>query len=244
MDTRPQLTIVIPVLNEGENILVTLRTIGEQLRVPACVSVIYDSETDTTLPALRRLDPEAQPPVRAVRNRYGRGALNAIRTGLETAETELIIVTMADLSDPPAVMNDMVRAAEERQAAVVCASRYMAGGRQIGGPRLKGFLSRTAGLLLHHLAGLPTHDPTNSFKLYRRSFLQTTTIESTGGFELGIELVVKAWKAGHVVAEVPTTWRDRVAGKSNFKLWKWLPNYLRWFWLAWRPARRGGRAAA
>lgn len=239
MDNAPELTIVIPVYNEGDNILETLREIRRQVRVPAAVSIVYDADSDTTLPALDRLEPDFTPAVRRVRNRYGRGALNAIKTGLETAETELIIVTMADLSDPPEVMNEMVKAAKERNAAVVCASRYMKGGRQIGGPRLKGFLSHAAGLILCWAARLPTHDPTNSFKLYRKSFLATTAIESTGGFELGIELVVKACKAGQVVTEVPTVWRDRVAGKSNFKLWKWLPHYLRWFFYAFgRGARR------
>ena len=68
----------------------------------------------------------------------------------------------------------------------------MKGGRQVGGPWLKGLLSRMAGLTLHWLSGLPTHDPTNSFKAYRRDFLQRTTIESTAGFCLGLELTVKA----------------------------------------------------
>ena len=225
-------TLVIPVYNEGDNILRTLREIRQHLSVPAVISIVYDFEADTTLPALRQLEPDFTPQVRIVRNAYGRGALNAIKTGLETADTELIIVTMADLSDPPQVMNELVRAAQETGAAVVCASRYMKGGQQIGGPKFKGFLSRAAGLILCRLAGLPTHDPTNSFKLYRKSFLNTTTIESSGGFELGIELVVKAHKSGRTVAEVPTVWRDRIAGKSNFKLWKWLPNYLRWFFYA------------
>ena len=31
------------------------------------------------------------------------------------------------------------------------------------------------------------------------------------------------------VAEVPTTWRDRTAGQSRFKLWNWLPRYLYWY---------------
>ena len=88
--------------------------------------------------------------------------------------------------------------------------------------------------MLCRFARLPTHDPTNSFKLYRKSFLEKTEIESDGGFELGIELVVKAHVSGGRVVEVPTTWRDRVAGKSNFKLWKWLPKYLRWFFYAFR----------
>ncbi|HOE60901.1 MAG TPA: glycosyltransferase family 2 protein [Kiritimatiellia bacterium] len=234
METQPELTIVIPVYNEGENILRSLREIQRHVTVPATVSIVYDFEEDTTLAALKQLPAGSSLKVRAMRNAYGRGVLNAIKTGLEAADTELIIVTMADLSDPPEVMNEMVRVARETGAAIVCASRYMRGGQQIGGPKLKGFLSRTAGMILYWVARLPTHDPTNSFKLYRKSFLSTTTIESPGGFELGIELVVKAWKSGHLIAEVPTTWRDRVAGKSNFKLWKWLPHYLRWFFYAFR----------
>ncbi len=56
------------------------------------------------------------------------------------------------------------------------------------------------------------------------------TIESRGGFELGLELTVKAYRLGLNVAEVPTTWRDRTAGQSRFKLWQWLPRYLHWYW--------------
>ena len=84
-------------------------------------------------------------------------------------------------------------------------------------------MSRTAGLTLHWFAGVRTHDPTNNFKLYSRRFLDTVTIESTAGFELALELTVKATIARRRVAEVPTTWRDRTAGESNFKLRKWLP---------------------
>lgn len=234
METQPELTIVIPVYNEGENILQSLREIQRHIAVPMTVGIVYDFEEDTTLAALKQLPAGSSLKIRTVRNAYGHGVLNAIKTGLETADTELIIVTMADLSDPPEVMNEMVRVARETGAAIVCASRYMRGGQQIGGPKFKGFLSRTAGMILYWVARLPTHDPTNSFKLYRKSFLSTTTIESSGGFELGIELVVKAWKSGHLIEEVPTTWRDRVAGKSNFKLWKWLPHYMRWFLYAFR----------
>ena len=227
-------SIVIPVYNEGDNIRATLAALDAKVSVPARILLVYDTPEDTTLPAAEALTGQTRVPFELVRNRYGRGALNAIKTGLEAAEDELVVVTMADLCDPPEVINVMVEAAERCRADIVCASRYMKGGKQYGGPKLKGFLSRTAGLLLCWITRLPTHDPTNSFKLYRKSFLETVTIESTGGFELGIELVVKARAMGRTIVEVPTVWRDRVAGKSNFKLWKWLPNYLHWFFYAFR----------
>ena len=229
-----ELSIVIPVYNEGGNIKKTLEEFDAKVSVGAETMLVYDREDDTTLGPARELEGRTRVPFRLVRNKYGRGALNAIKTGLEAASSELVVVTMADLCDPPEVINDMFAAAEREKADIVCASRYMKGGRQYGGPMLKGFLSHTAGLLLAWIVRLPTHDPTNSFKLYRKAFLDWTPIESTGGFELGIELVVKCRAQGGKIVEVPTVWRDRVAGKSNFKLWKWLPNYLRWFFYAFR----------
>jgi hypothetical protein len=52
------------------------------------------------------------------------------------------------------------------------------------------------------------------------------------GFELALELTVKATLARRRVAEIPTTWKDRTAGQSNFKLRKWLPHYLHWYRVA------------
>ncbi|HET7702248.1 MAG TPA: glycosyltransferase, partial [Candidatus Limnocylindrales bacterium] len=165
---------------------------------------------------------------RGLRNDLGRGVLNAMKAGIAGTSAPYVLISMADGSDEPHVVDPMVALARDG-ADVVSASRYMKGGHQVGGPLVKRILSRVAGLSLHHVAGVPTHDPTNNFKLYRRSFLEATPIESTAGFELALELTVKATLAGRRVAEVPTTWRDRTAGQSNFKLRKWLPHYLHWY---------------
>jgi glycosyltransferase involved in cell wall biosynthesis len=225
---RPRLSIVVPVYNEGENIEPTLRGLCGQVRTrPREVLVVYDFDEDTTVPVVRRLQAE-MPEVRLHRNDIGRGVLNAIRAGFAGARAPYVLVTMADLSDDPADIDRMVELAEAG-AAVVAGSRYMRGGRQIGGPRLKRTLSRIAGLSLHYVAGVRTHDPTNNFKLYSRSLLDRVTIESSAGFELALELTVKAHLLGLEVAEVPTTWHDRTAGESRFRMWEWIPHYLRWY---------------
>ena len=149
---------------------------------------------------------------------------------------------MADLSDDFPRVEEMVRRAE-KGADVVCASRYMRGGKQIGGPWFKKLLSRSAGVSLYWLAGLPTHDPTNSFKAYRTEFLKRTPIESTAGFCLGMELTVKAHFAGSRVEEVPAVWYDRTGGESRFRLWKWLPLYLTWYAWAVDRSRRADTLA-
>ncbi len=228
----PVLSIVLPVYNEGEAVEPVLRGLSAEVTAPHEIVVVYDFDADTTVPVIARLVPEVAG-LRGLRNDLGRGVLNAMKAGIAGTTGRYVLISMADGSDEPGVVDSMVRLAEGG-ADVVAASRYMPGGRQIGGPLLKRLLSRTAGLTLHWFAGVPTHDPTSNFKLYSRRYLDAVTIESTAGFELALELTVKATVAGRLVAEVPTTWRDRTAGASNFKLRAWLPHYLHWYFVAFR----------
>ncbi len=229
MDATPALSVVVPVYNEGENVAPTLRALVEKTHVrPLEVLVVHDFDEDTTVPVVRRLQAEL-PELRLHRNTLGRGALNAMKSGLRAARAPYVLVTMGDGSDDAADV-DAMYALARAGADVVAGSRYVRGGRQVGGPLLKRTLSRAAGLSLHWLGGLPIHDATSNFRLYSKRLLNQVTIESRGGFELGLELTVKAYRRGLPVAEVPTTWRDRTAGRSNFKLWRWLPRYLHWYW--------------
>ena len=219
------LSVVLPVYNEAENIEPVLQGLEAGVHTPHEIIVVYDFDEDTTVPVVRRL---ALPSVSLVRNTLGRGVLNAMRAGIRAAKGDLVLISMADGSDEPEVVDRMVALARDG-ADVVAASRYMRGGRQIGGPMFKALLSRLAGLSLHHLAGLPIHDATSNFRLYRRSFLDSVEIESQAGFELALELTVKAHRTGRKITEVPTVWRDRSAGTSRFQLRRWLPHYVRWY---------------
>lgn len=230
----PSLAVIIPVYNEGRNIRPVLQGLHAALTEPFRVLVVYDFDTDDTLPVAREVAAELGLDLLLVKNRFGRGALNAIKTGLLDSEANYMIVTMADLSDPPEVINDLLAKARQDKVDLVCASRYMRGGRQSGGPLLKKLLSRAAGVSLYYLTSLPTHDVTNSFKLYSRDVIHTVPIESEEGFELGMEITVKAHYLGFKVAEVPTHWTDRTDGASRFRLFQWLPHYLRWYFLALR----------
>jgi len=226
-----KLSVVCPVYNEGANIGPLVERLEREIPTPIELIVVYDRDDDDTLPVLLRLRPRFR--VRTVKNRFGRGALNAIKTGFEEAKGEATLLIMADLSDDLSAVPRMLELILDG-FDVVCGSRYMPGGRQIGGPVLKGVLSRAAGMSLHWLAGVPTRDVTNSFKMYRTAFLRSLTFESSGGFEIGMEAVVKAYVSGARIAEVPSTWTDRVAGQPRFRLWRWLPKYLRWYFYAFR----------
>jgi dolichol-phosphate mannosyltransferase len=230
----PDLWIVVPVFNEAENFPTFYRNLKEHVRTPHTVLVVYDFEEDTTLPSVREIQ-KTDPTLRLLKNE-SRGVAAALRTGLRFPQHGAVLVTMADCSDDHRQVDEMYRQ-YQLGSHVVAASRYAPGGAQRGGPLVKRTLSRLAGASLHLVAGIPTWDPTNSFKLYSTELLGQVDIESAGGFEVGLELTVKAHNKGLRIAELPTVWTDRVAGKSNFKLGRWLPRYLRWYGQA--MAKRG-----
>lgn len=226
------LDIIIPVYNEGENISATLDEINRKIKTENRLFIVYDFNEDNTLPTVKNyINEKKKENILLLKNDYGKGVLNAIKKGFDRAEHEMILVVMGDLSDDLCVVDDMYKKMQEGYD-IVCGSRYMKGGKQIGGPLFKKSLSRMAGLSLHILTGIPTHDISNSFKMYRKDIIKNTHIESTGGFEIGLEILVKAYLKGYKITEVPSIWKDRAAGKSNFKLWTWLPKYIRWYLLA------------
>jgi dolichol-phosphate mannosyltransferase len=227
--TFDSLQIIIPVYNEGENIAKTLGEIEDKIATPHTILIVYDFDEDNTIPVAQVMARQ-RPAMRVslIKNRYGAGVLNAIRTGFASVADGVVLVVMADSSDDLPVVDRMFEKINQGYD-IVCGSRYMKGGKQIGGPIIKGLLSKVAGRSLHIMAGIPTHDISNSFKMYRKSVLTDVTIESRAGFVVGMEIVVKAFFKGYRITEVPSTWLDRTAGKSRFKLMKWLPGYIRWY---------------
>src|SRR5262245_22639852 len=160
------------------------------------------------------------PAARLVHNTLGRGVLNAIKAGFQASKGDVVIVMMADCSDDPRDVEKMAKLIR-KGADVVAGSRYCRGGRQKGGPLLKRMLSQLAGDSLHWLGGLPIHDATNNFRAYSRRVIEQVPIEGTTGFALALELTVKSHWRGWPLAEVPTTWHDRTAGQSRFRLLAW-----------------------
>lgn len=224
------LNIIVPVYNEADNIDRVHSEIESKIKTPHQIFVIYDFEEDNTLPVVRELQ-KNDPQLKLVKNQFGRGALNALKSGFAQVASGPCLVVMGDLSDDLSAVDGMMDKYREGYK-VICGSRYMKGGRQEGGPLLKRLLSRLAGVSLNWFFRFPVHDATNNFRLYDKALLDEVGIDSQGGFELAMEITVKAVKKGYPVCEVPTTWRDRSAGQSRFKLWKWLPYYLRWYFYA------------
>jgi len=220
-------TIVIPAFNEDLVIDKTLQLLTDMDSLYYEVLIIVDQENDRTRNAVLNSKYYANN-IHVLVQTYGPGPANAIRYGMANANADCVVVMMADGSDDARTIPELVNLVK-RGVVVACASRYMSGGQQVGGQRFKKFLSKMAGRLLYSLAGVGTHDPTNSFKAYSRDFLLSTQIESRSGFEIGIELVAKARRRNLPIAEIPTIWLDRTQGESNFQITRWIPKYITWF---------------
>lgn len=228
------LRIIIPVYNEAENFPLLWAELTSLIRTPFEAFVVYDFDGDNTLPIARQMIDSGEQRLHLVQNTIGQGVVGALRRGFAVAQTGPLLVVMADLSDDLAQVDRMVELYRQGNH-IVAGSRYMRGGKTIGGPWLKKNLSRLAGLTLHWLRRLPTSDATNAFKLYDAAMLNSLRIESKAGFEINLEITVKAFLAGYRIVEIPSTWRDRTHGQSRFLLWAWLPRYLKWYFFAFRP---------
>jgi dolichol-phosphate mannosyltransferase len=224
---NPRVSVIIPVYQEGEAVIACLERIGREVLLPAEILVVHDTPDDPTVPYAEQVAAR-DPRVRPVLNTYGPGPANAVRYGIDTARAPVAVVTMADGSDDPRQIDELARLVD-RGVVVAAASRYMPGGQQVGGPRVKRLLSRLAGRSLHLLARVGTRDATNSFKAYDTAFARTVGIESRAGFEIGLELTAKATRLRLPVAEIPTIWLDRRLGDSHFDLGRFIPAYLRWY---------------
>lgn len=224
---KPALYIVIPALNEEKTIERTLGSIEAEVGLPHEVIVVDDHSTDATADAVRRFG-ERHPNVRVISNERPRGFSNALKSGYAAAGAGAIVTMMADLCDDPRTLAPMYAKIVEGYD-MVCGSRYMpGGGKHNEDSEVKGMLSRLVGLSLRRLVGMPTHDATNAFKMYRSEMLKSIFIEEPG-FACSMEIALKAFFRGAKIAEVPTVWRGRTAGKSKFSLLKGGKDYVRWY---------------
>lgn len=229
----PRVSIVIPVYNEGENLVACLDRIFAGVSLPCEILVVFDDSSDTTVPYLDKYAAHEDRVIPTL-NTDGPGPARAIRFGIDRASAPVAVVTMADGSDDAEQIDQLCKLVE-RGVVVAAASRYSSGGQQIGGPALKSTMSRLAGLSLYWLAGVGTRDATNSFKAYSTAFVREVGIQSHTGFEIGIELIAKARRLRRPVAELPTIWLERAHGTSNFQVVGWVPRYLNWYRLAFGP---------
>jgi glycosyltransferase involved in cell wall biosynthesis len=231
-----KISVVIPAHNEEDNIKEVIKKIEDFLDIEHELVVVNDHSTDSTCEIVRGLSIQ-YPDVRMVDNLSEPGFANAIKIGFANIKTGIAVPVMGDLCDDLNTINEMFSRINDGYD-VVCGARYVKGGARLGGSRIKGFFSSFVGNSLHYFLGLPTHDIANAFKMYRKNVIDSINIESKG-FEVSMELALKAYFSGFKITEVPTVWRERTKGKSSFKMLKLLPAYLKLYLWAFYKRIRG-----
>ena len=219
-----KLSIVVPAYNEQENIASVIHKIESCLDFEHELIVVNDHSSDETPRLVKELTKQYIH-LRLIDNPRERGFANAIKTGFTNANGQVLLPVMGDLCDDLLIVKKMLEKINSGYD-VVCGARYIKGGMRMGGSRIKGFLSGFAGWSLYYLLAIPTHDIANAFKMYRKTVLESIDIKSLG-FEISMEIPLKAYYRGFKITEVPTVWREREKGKSSFKMFKLIPSYAK-----------------
>lgn len=221
-----KVSIVMPVYNEEEVVSETISDIEEKLNINYEILIVNDHSTDSTVQIANNMIGK-YPNIRIIDNNQGKGFTGALKTGFRNVAGEAVVPFMADSCDDPLTIPNMLEKIEEGYD-VVCGSRYMKGGKRVGGRLSQGLFSRFVGLTMRLFTGIPTHDCSNAFKMYRKEVLDNIEIEEAG-FAVSMEMIIRAFSERVKITEVPTTWYGREKGESKFKILSVGKNYLKWY---------------
>ena len=222
---KNELDILIPVYNEDEIIIDTIKNILSAVKSDYRIVICYDYEEDPTLKIIKENFPN-NTKIFFIKN-FSKGFNKAIISGFRNSSAQATIIFMAD----DHLNHNLIDLCYEKFNEgydVVCPSRFVKGGKMIGNPILKALLTRLVSFFLYHFTSFPIKDSTNSFRLFSKKLIDDVQIESNEGFTLSLELTAKAHRRGYKIAEIPTTWKERDKGQSRFKLFSFILPYLKW----------------
>ena len=220
------LEIIIPVFNEGENVIKLMKSFRDFVKTKMRVLFCYDLETDDIFKYKDKFK-EFNFEIILVKN-PSRGPCSAIKEGFKIGNSDCVIVYPADDFINFGIL-DLMYNHYLNGSHVVAASRFIEGGSMKNCPILKSILVRFASFSLYYLSSIPIKDASNGFRLFSRKLLNEIVIESEVGFAYSLELLAKCNRLGYKISELPAQWEERSEGSSRFKIFSWLPQYLKWY---------------
>lgn len=206
-----QLSVVVPVLNEEENVEELCARISTALAsgdLDHEIIFVDDGSTDATVDRLRRLQ-EADPRIRVVKLRRNYGQTPAMRAGIDYAKGDVIVTMDGDLQNDPSDIPMIVQKLEEGFDLV-------AGWRR---KRKDPFLTRKlpskiANWLIGKITGVPIRDNGCSLKAYRAEVIKNIPLYS----EMHRFIPAMSSLAGVRIAEVAVNHHPRIHGESKYGL--------------------------
>lgn len=210
MSIAGSVSIIVPTRNEVENVGPLVEQIAANV-VGSYEMVFVDAEsTDGTRDAIQSVI--SQFPVRLLdQNRDEPGLAAAIMAGARGSQGDLLLVMDADLSHPPARINDLLAPLVAGDADLVIGSRYIPGGSTPGWPLWRRIISRAGAAIAYPLTGV--RDSLSGFFAIERSRLLALA-PPTVGFKIAFETIMRGRPALRV-KEVPIAFRDRARGRSK-----------------------------
>lgn len=225
--SAPQVSFVVPALDEGESIgQVVGGALAEARRLgfTAEALVMDGGSTDGT---------QAAAEAAGARVLYEpAGFAKALRRGIEEARGEYIVIMDGDGSHPL----DRLAALWGRRAEadVVIGSRLVSdGGMEL--PVYRRLLSRALNTFFQVFLRVPVADSSSGYRLYRASKVKGLAGRAEG-FEFQQEILMQVLRAGGKAVEVPIRYTWREAGASKARVLPLALGYLRMTWLYWSPS--------
>ncbi len=221
-----ELSIVIPALNEGQNLshlLPLVREAAAELGAAHEIIVADGGSQDGTADICRR---EGARCLMVGERGYGRALLAAFAA----ARGKYVITMDADLSHPAHFLHALWERREK--ADLLIASRYVRGGRA-DMPPLRRILSRILNEAFRGALHIPVRDLSSGFRLYRASLLAGLATRARD-FNLLQEILIEAHAQGHRILEVPFHYARRERGSSHARLLAFGVQYLRTLGRMWR----------
>ena len=218
-----KISVVVPAHNEEgnlENLVSKLVSVLECHKETADYEIVLvnDNSKDCTPSIIDALAKENLR-IKPVHRKDTPGFGNAIKSGFNVASGDVIIPVMGDLSDNPEDIPRLVRKIEEGYD-IAYGSRFVDGGTLNEYPISKMIANRSFNNLVRFSFGIPHKDITNAFKAYSRAVLDGIGVDNieAKGFDLTIEVPLKAHILGFKSVEVPVSWNGRKRGEAKLKL--------------------------
>jgi len=220
------LEIIIPVFNEGNKVVKLMELFQTNINTQFRVLFCYDLDNDNIFEHEKTFS-QFNFEIHLIKNPY-RGPCEAIKEGFSKGNSDCVIVYPADDFLNFKILDQMYEQYLNGNH-IVAASRFMKGGSMKDCPLIKSILVRSASFTLYYLSSIPIKDASNGFRLFSRQLLNEIDIESKAGFAYSLELLAKCNRLNYKISEVPAQWEERSEGSSRFKVFKWLPQYLKWY---------------
>ena len=227
---KKQLSIVLPVYNEKESLLIMVRLLNSSLSIQTEIIIVHDNLNDNSLDSAKKLAEEYDN-IKVIHNDYGSGVKYAVQAGIENAKFDIILITAVDEIFPIISIENMLNEIVENNKDFVSGTRYSKGGDRLGGSLVGSILSKTANKIFNILTTVPLTDCTTGIKMMKKNVWHSIDLDCDPvGWAFAFELSIKVYLKNYNISEFPIKSVDRLfGGSSTFKLGPWIKEYLKWF---------------